>query len=167
MTGIMEIGKGLVSGIKTLLTGKVGKSIEGILDRIVPTKLSDSEKAKIKMEIVQIEHEQQIEVMNMIQNETVEFNQRIKDLEGTARDLSQFGFFGKIIIFFRGVQRPLFGFGVFIWDWFYFSEPADFTSEQSKLLFVVNLLVLGFLFGERAVKNVAPIIGTVLAGKGK
>jgi len=165
MVDLISISKGLVSGVKTLLTGQVGKRIEGILDRIVPEKLSEAEKAQIRMEISEIEHEQQMEVLSMIQSETAEFNQRIKDLEGTAKDLSQFGFFGRVIIFLRGVQRPLFGFGVFIWDWFYFSEPADFTSEQSKLLFVVNLLVLGFLFGERAVKNVAPIIGTVLAGK--
>jgi len=165
MAGIMEIGKGLVSGIKTLLTGAVGDRIAGILDRVAPEKLSEAEKARIKMEVDAVEHEQRIEIIEKIQDEVAAFYQLIKDLEGTAKDLMQFGFLGKVVIFLRGIQRPLFGFGTFVWDWIYFSTPGDYDPDKTKILLVINLLVLGFLFGERAIKNLTPVIMMIFTGK--
>ena len=44
----------------------------------------------------------------------------------------------------------------FIWlDYQWFTSWA-LSEHQQKALIAINLLVLGFLFGERAVKNVAP-----------
>jgi len=36
------------------------------------------------------------------------------------------------------------------------------SEQQESALWVINFLVLGFLFGERAVQNVAPLITDLL-----
>lgn len=84
---------------------------------------------------------------------------RAAELEGTAADLIQAGFLGRVVLFLRGLQRPVWGFGVFYIDIQVFSQkwPLDPNSAIEGAFWVMNLLVLGFLFGERAVKNVMPL----------
>ncbi len=48
--------------------------------------------------------------------------------------------------------------------WFAGSGAA-FTEKQELGLIVINLLVLGFLFGERTVKNLEPLIIRVFGGE--
>lgn len=94
--------------------------------------------------------------------------ERISQLEGTAADLRGMPILGTFILFLRGAQRPVWGFGVIAMDFMVFSGkwplPPDTATESA--FWIINLLVLGFLFGERAVKNVAPLVGQYF-GKGK
>ena len=96
-----------------------------------------------------------------------EFNQRIKDLEGTAADLKAIPILGHIIIFVRGSQRPIWGGFTLFADYMTFSRGWDLSQdpELKSMLFAINVLVLGFLFGERAVKNVLPFIKEFLNKK--
>ena len=85
--------------------------------------------------------------------------ERISLLEGTATDLRSVPIIGPIMLFMRGIQRPVWGFGTMYVDFNWFSGSwGDMTQQQESALWVINLLVLGFLFGERAVANLAPII---------
>ena len=96
-----------------------------------------------------------------------EFNGRIKDLEGTAADLKTIPVLGPVILFLRGCQRPAFGFFTLIMDWLVFSGAWTILSGSrlESAFFTVNLLVLGFLFGERAVKNVMPLFERMMERK--
>lgn len=92
--------------------------------------------------------------------------ERIADLEGTAADLKAVPYFGQVILFARGAQRPLIGYGVMALDYMVFSAAWNLKEGvMQNLFFFINVLVLAFLFGERAVKNIAPLITDMLAAK--
>ena len=45
----------------------------------------------------------------------------------------------------------------------WFMGRWQLNPQQESALWVINFLVLGFLFGERAVQNVAPLIAEIMA----
>jgi len=53
-------------------------------------------------------------------------------------------------------------------DYEYFISGMNWSERQETLLLSINLLVLVFFFGERAMKNVMPLIAKVfVAQKGE
>ena len=84
----------------------------------------------------------------------------IRDLEGTAKDLLGVPVLGHVMLFLRGRQRSLFGVFTLVMDWLVFSGVwvLDDGTRIEVTFFAINVLVLGFLFGERAVKNVMPVL---------
>lgn len=136
------------------------KQLGDVADRFITTK---EEKAEFEKAIRELAHKQQLDLADIAHQADVEFNTRIKDLEGTAKDLLQAGRLGKIVLFFRGAQRPAWGWGVLFFDLQYFRGAIELGTQGEALLYAINLLVLGFLFGERAVKNVAPILKEVIS----
>lgn len=158
--------------ILDFVKGGFVKEITGAVDRFVFTKgekaENEIEKEKLKQELIKVLHNQEMELQRLILEADKEFNDRIKSLEGTAADLKQFGWIGKIVIFLRGLQRPLWGYAIIFMDYMVFSgtwalDPDDKT--KSSAFWIINFLVLGFLFGERAVKNVAPLVEKFLTKK--
>ena len=160
----------LFSKLADFLTGGLGsKIVDKVLDQI-PDRLSVAEKADFRAAVVQATRNHEIELLKIaneqdeITNQSIQdFNQRIRDMEGTAKDLQQFGVLGKIIVFLRGMQRPVWGFAVLGLDYKVFSGQWNITSVGSTAqwglddaFWLINFLVLGFLFGERALKNVLP-----------
>ena len=162
----------MVAKILDFIKGGFVKEITGAVDRFVFTKGEKAEheidKEKLKQEITKILHNQSMELQRFTLEAEKEFNDRIKALEGTATDLKQFGWIGKIVIFLRGLQRPLWGFAIMYMDYMVFSGAweLDATDKtKSSAFWIINFLVLGFLFGERAVKNVAPLVQNFMAKK--
>lgn len=137
----------------------LGTLAERAIDRILPDKLSEGEKAALTMEMERLSHERDMQIMDRVNEAEQNFNQRIKDMEGTASDLKAIPFIGSIVLFLRGLQRPLWGFSVLWMDlnWFSGSYPS-LTDRQEACMLAINILVLGFLFGERALKNVMPLL---------
>ena len=92
-------------------------------------------------------------------NESVrELNKRIEAQEGTASDLKSLPVIGSVVLFLRGLQRPAWGFFTMYLDYHWFTAVTDYTEQQQTALITVNILVLGFLFGERTIKNLTPLI---------
>ena len=91
--------------------------------------------------------------------------ERAVALEGTASDLKAIPLLGNLMLFARGSQRPLIGFGTMYLDYAWMSGAWHLDDTQGRVAFLVNLLVLGFLFGERAVKNLAPLIADLMAAR--
>lgn len=166
----------LFSKVANFLTGGIGGKIADKIINQFPDKLSDAEKAKIKEAIIEATREHELKLLELAKDDEVRFNERIKEMEGTAKDLQQFGFFGKVIVFLRGMQRPLWGYAVLIMDFFVFSgrwnlhQLAEATGNNTISLnlesafWLINFLVLGFLFGERAMKNVLPLMKGLQVG---
>lgn len=152
--------------IAEVFGGQVGEFLDkgaGIVDRFVRTA---DEKAEFRKDWERLKAEASLKTQALAHEVQTEFNNRIKELEGTASDLIAAGLLGKIVLFMRGAQRPLWGYGVMYLDYMIFSKAWMIEDEQIKATFwVINLLVLGFLFGERAVKNVGPIIKDVMKKK--
>lgn len=143
--------------LASLFSGKnsIIEKVGNVVDKFVTTK---EEKAQIKLELSQALHKAEIEVRELTHKEVQAFNQRIKNLEGTASDLIQAGFFGKVILFARGAQRPLWGYATMYFNWKYFNGDLVLSDKGEQLLYIIDVLVLGFIFGERAVKNILPLI---------
>jgi hypothetical protein len=131
------------------------QGIADVVDQFVHTK---EEKAALKLKLKELEHTRAMEAQRIALETDAEFNQRIKDLEGTGTDLRQAGFPGRVVLFLRGAQRPLWGFLVMVMDIMVFSGRWSLppNSQLESAFWVVNFLVLGFLFGERALQNVLP-----------
>ena len=89
-----------------------------------------------------------------------EANQKIEALAQTTNDLEKVPFFGTIGLFLRGMQRPIWGFALLYIDLKVFSGAWSMTpdSQTESAFWLLNLLILGFLFGERAVRNVMPMV---------
>lgn len=136
-----------------------GKIVDTAKDYFPPS-MSGQEKSELQLKLSQVAHTQELSLLQATNHMEAEFNDRIKAMEGTASDLKSIKFIGPIIIFLRGLQRPLWGFAtlymnykVFAGDW-----AIEEGSKQDLSFLMINMLVLGFLFGERAIKNVGPII---------
>lgn len=147
-------------------TGGIGEKIIDTVKDYFPPSMTDQEKAQVELVIRQVAHQETMDLANAAHEERAQFNNRVHNHEGTAKELQQFGVIGKLIIFLRGCQRPIWGYGTLYIDFMWFSGKwTGLTQQQESALWVVNLLVLGFLFGERAIKNVAPAIGEIFKQK--
>ena len=93
------------------------------------------------------------------------FNERTIAMEGTAKDLQAVPYVGAIIILLRGAFRPLFAYLVAYFDWLWFKAGMNFDEQQGALLLALNVIVMIFYFGERAAKNIIPVIAELFAAK--
>lgn len=149
-------------------SGGLGSAIvDGVKDYFPPS-MSDKEKAELAGRIKDSADKQANEAAKIANEAEAEFNQRIKDMEGTANDLKSIPVIGPLVIFLRGCQRPIWGYATLYMDFMVFSDKwKTLTETQESALWVINLLVLGFLFGERAVKNIMPLVSQYFKGVSK
>ncbi len=158
---------GLFSTIIDKFGGGILKEGFDVVKAYFPPSMTDKEKAEAQMAWEQYAHAKELDIARLANDTEREFNQRIKDLEGTAGDLKGIPIIGTIVIFIRGAQRPAWGLFVLYADYMTFSGAWNLSADAQlrSMLFAVNILVLGFLFGERAVKNVTPFISEFLSVK--
>ncbi|MFC1567333.1 hypothetical protein ACFL3R_00665 [Thermodesulfobacteriota bacterium] len=149
---------GLGTKIADFLTGSTVKSIAETVMAYFPPSMSDKEKSELALKISQSENAKALKLIDLANQADAEFNARIKEMEGTAGDLKSVPVIGAVVIFLRGLQRPMWGFATLYLDYMSFSSSWKLTEKQDGILLAINFLVLGFLFGERAVKNVMPLI---------
>jgi hypothetical protein len=138
-------------------------TIVGLIDKALPDKMSEKERADITMAMQKLEFDQKIALQDSWNKESNSFRDFTNQHEGSASDLIQLGFAGKILLGLRGIQRPIWGFGTLFIDYKVFSglwlvpDPTMMT-----IIYAINLIVLSFLFGERAIKNVMPLVETAI-----
>lgn len=144
-----------------------GSLVDSVLDTVkayLPPGMTPQQEAELKLELERLAFEKQKQADAMMADAERQVTERISLLEGTATDLRSVPFIGPIMLFMRGVQRPVWGFAVLYADMMWFSGKwGEMSEQQESSLWVINLLVLGFLFGERAVANLAPVISEVMA----
>ncbi len=137
-----------------------------MIDKRWPKKLNDQDKAELQLMLGEATHAQQIELLKIGTQEQLRFDERIMSLEGTASDLKAAGWPGRLVLFLRGAQRPAWGFFTLYMDFMVFSgawklpegaDPGTGMTMQSAF-WIINALVLAFLFGERGLKNILPLI---------
>lgn len=110
------------------------------LDKVLPDKMSEAEKESINSSFAN-----QITKDTLTKNK--DFRDFILDYEGRAKDVHPF------IISLRSLIRPAFTCALCYWDFVYFSSSVSWEPEKIALLKSINLVVLFFWFGERAVSN--------------
>ena len=164
-----------LSGLTDVLIGGLASTVMDGIKSYFPPDMSEQEKAGLKLELEKIELQRAADANKAINEAERSLNERIAQQEGTAKDLLALPFVGRVIIFARGCQRPVWGFFTMYVDYVWFTSPTSamvsdkvvpvYTEQQQTALIVINLLVLGFLFGERAVKNVMPLIAQYFGKK--
>ena len=154
------------------LLGSTAKTIVETIKDYFPPSMTEKEKVELSMKIEQVESEKNLRTMELINEGNREFNNRMKEMEGTAADLKTVPIVGHIIILARGAQRPLWGLATMYIDFQVLSGAWSSAGEArlQLILFVINFLVLTFLFGERAIQNILPFVAPLISsivGKNK
>ena len=153
----------ILAKVGNFLSGGLGNTIIETVKDYFPPSLSQQEKAQIEHAINETARAHEVELLKIAAASDAEFHSLIKDLEGTSSDLAGIGWLGKIIIFLRGAFRPLFAYFVAILDFMVFSGKWSIAEsvmgvDMNSIFWTINLLVLGFFFGERAIKNIMPVL---------
>lgn len=156
-------GLGIFEKILGVMGGGIVESVAGVIDQF---HVSEEERTALQIALEDSRRKDLMAALTAAHEADVEFNQRIRDIEGTAKDLKAIPIIGHVLILARGAQRPVWGFATIYLDWMSFSGQWSMTQAQESILLAINLLVLGFLFGERAVQNVMPFLGQYF-GRGR
>ena len=161
----MALGK-IAKGIAGFFTGDTGKEVVGFIRDRFPAKLSDAELAEIQADADRREMQRERDAMEWANQQDAEFFKFTKDMEGTAADLKGVPVLGPIVIFMRGMFRPIFAYFTMYLDFMWFTtDTSHWTEQQNTAMIVINIIVLVFFFGERTVKNLLPLIGQVFGAK--
>lgn len=148
----------IFSGIRDFLSGDLFKTIKDTIQDYYPPDLTPQQKAELDIKMAQMLHEKEIKANQILSDSAAQLDKRIAEQEGTASDLKQLPLIGRIVLFLRGMQRPVWGFATLYIDFKWFFEDHSFTEQQQTALIAINILVLTFLFGERTLKNLEPLI---------
>jgi hypothetical protein len=150
---------GFLDKLASVATGGLAGAVLDVVKTYFPPDLSAEKKAEMQVAIERLAMERERNTNDAIRDSEQAINERIRAYEGTASDLASLPILGPIMLFLRGAQRPIIGYATMYLDYQVFSGTWELTpGQQESAFWVINLLVLGFLFGERAVKNVAPMI---------
>lgn len=125
------------------LLGPILGIADKVLDRVIPDK-DAREKAKL-------EFAKQAAGLN--QAEVKEFHNFVVAYEGSGEKVHP------VIQVLRGSVRPIMTYflaGIYAWG---FLHPSQFQAEVMTGLFQLNLISLGFWYGERALKNLGLDMG--------
>lgn len=146
--------------------GLAGTILDGIKSYFPPS-MSEEQKASVSLAAQNIELQRTIEVAKAQQTAEQTLNERIAMYEGSASDLKGIPVLGAVMLFLRGAQRPVWGFATLYIDYGVFSGMWKLTDPiVSNAFWVINFLVLGFLFGERAMMNIMPFFIEMTKAKG-
>lgn len=154
----------LLKKIVNAATGGVGQLAFDVAKKYFPPGMSEAEKENLRLALDKLELEKRGAAERAALAAEQSHTERVKELEGSASDLARVALLGPLVLFLRGCQRPLWGFATLYLDWCWFTG-WHLSEKQETALVVINLLVLGFLFGERAVRNVSPMIAEVFRAK--
>lgn len=166
----MNVGKLLGDAARAIiggLTGGLSERIIGIVENVAGVGLPPETRAQLSLQIERETSQRAQAAFQAASEAERNLTERIRELEGSAKDLLQAGGLGRVVLFVRGAQRPAWGVGLIYCDFMVFSQrwPLVPDSATESAFWVINLLVLGFLFGERTVQNVMPMMTTFRQAK--
>ncbi len=147
----------IASTLVNTLSGGLADTLYDAVKTYFPPDMTLEQKGKIYMELQRLEQEKRHQADTALLKAEQAITERVSQLEGTAKDLKTLPIIGHLVLFARGCQRPIWGFFTLYLDYQWFTR-WNLSEQQQSALIVINLLVLGFLFGERAIKNVAPYL---------
>jgi hypothetical protein len=126
----------------------IGKTV---LNKFVADKMSEADRLKLEQEF-------ELAALKEATNAEGAFRDFVLKYEGEAKDMPY------LIQVIRAAIRPAFTIAVGWWDYLFFIEALPWPPEKVALLKAINLIVLIFWFGERAVQNTG-LAGILMAQK--
>lgn len=156
----------ILDSLAKLAGGDIVGKVFDVVKEYLPPDMSPEKKAQVQLDLgrLALERDKQAGLAQIEAQKAL--TEQISALEGTASDLKAVPILGPIMLFLRGAQRPVWGFATLWLDYEWFSGGFNtLTDRQELALYAINLLVLIFLFGERAVMNVVPVLQQLLGKK--
>ncbi len=148
----------IISALSKVINTNVFSEIKDLVTTYYPPSMSEQQKADLDIKVKALVDAKERQ-FHIDLNESMRLlDDRINQQEGTAQDLKSLPVIGRSILFLRGCQRPVWGFATLYFDYKWFFGGYDFDEQQQTGMILINFLVLGFLFGERTLKNLEPLI---------
>lgn len=144
----------------------LGTGLVKAIEDYFPPNMTAEQKASIQLAADNFGLQKEIQLAALASDAEKEVDARIAMYEGSASDLKAIPILGPLMLFLRGAQRPVWGFATIYIDYAVFSglwKLSDPTVQNA--FWILNTLVLGFLFGERAVTNIMPYVTNMVAVK--
>ena len=116
----------------------VSDIFNSVIDKVAGDKIDEKDKALLKLQGQEM-------LYTALQNEEQGFRDFVIEYEGAAKDMPRF------IQVLRGSVRPVLTY--FLAGLLAYSMFASWEYEVQRFLFQLNLISLGFWYGERALKN--------------
>lgn len=155
----------ILGKLTSFVGGSLFKEIKQTVTEYFPPDLSPLQKAELENKMAEFLHNKELEANRILNDAAAQLDKRIAEQEGTAQDLKSLPIIGRLVLFLRGLQRPVWGFFTMWLDFNWFTTATSYTEQQQTALIVINILVLGFLFGERTLKNLEPLIVKVFGAQ--
>ena len=155
----------ILDKLTEIVGGSLFREVKETVMAYWPPDASPEQRAQMEIKLAEISAAKTLAANQAIAEAERGLTDRIATLEGTASDLRAVPVVGALVLFLRGLQRPMWGYAVMWGDFMWMSGQWTLGPEQHSAMWVINLLVLGFLFGERAVQNVAPLVTEMMQAK--
>lgn len=146
-----------------IVGGSLFKEAKEVIMAYWPPEATPEKRLELQAKLNEIELLKTRQIDQAIADAETRLTERIAMTEGSAQDLRAIPGVGPVVLFLRGLQRPIWGYATLYGDAMWFMGRWQLSQQQESALWVINFLVLGFLFGERAIQNVAPLIGEIMA----
>lgn len=156
----------ILAKLTDIVGGSLFKEAKEVVMAYWPPDATPEKKLELQARLNEIELVKSRQIDQAMADAEMRLTERIAMTEGSAQDLRAIPVIGPLIIFLRGLQRPVWGYATLYGDAMWFMGEWQLNQQQESALWVINFLVLGFLFGERAIQNVAPLIGEIMAKRG-
>lgn len=153
----------ILAGLSDLLGSSLFKEVKETVMAYFPPDVSPEKRLELQIRLDEAEARKREQIAAALAESERMISERVALVEGSAQDLRAIPVVGPIVLFLRGLQRPLWGYATLYGDAMWFMGRWSLTEQQESALWVINFLVLGFLFGERAVQNVAPLIADIMS----
>ena len=155
----------MFTALTDMVSGSLFKEAKELVMAYFPPEASPEKKVEFQMKMEELEARKRDQLNAAIAQAEAAVTERAAMLEGSAQDLKAVPVIGPLVLFLRGLQRPLWGYATLYGDGMWFMGLWKLSPQQESALWVINFLVLGFLFGERAVQNLTPFITEILKAK--
>jgi len=155
----------LFSSITNIVSGSLFKEVKETVMAYYPPEVSPEKRLEFQAKLDELETRKTDQLNAAIATAEAAVTERASLLEGSAQDLRAIPVIGPIVLFLRGLQRPTWGYAVLYGDAMWFMGQWQLNTQQESALWVINSLVLGFLFGERAVQNLTPFITEMMKAR--
>lgn len=152
----------ILGKIGDVLGSSLFKEVKEVVMAYFPPDIAPEKRLEMQMKLDEAEARKREQISAAMAESERMLTERIALVEGSAQDLRAIPVIGPLVIFLRGLQRPMWGYATLYGDAMWFMGRWTLGEQQESALWVINFLVLGFLFGERAVQNVAPLIAEIM-----
>ena len=136
--------------------------------KILPSTISEDVKGDMSRKLEEVLEKELVDIKIASVRLENDIEDTIEKLSKTTKDLEKIPFLGSVGMFLRGMQRPVWGFALLYIDlnvlsgtWPILKKGATdiaMNDTVASAFWFINILILGFLFGERAARNVVPMI---------